>query len=370
MNVLIVNSSNIYGGGEYFSEKLAKELPKTNIHTITACKKNSPLYVKNEQNGVKCYGLNFPEKGSGSLLENIKALRRILIDEKIDIIHSNTGYDRTASGFASAGISSKHVTNCHSLESLSHNLTHYIRNKFFTSHFIADGDSIRTKIISENNIPPHKISVVYNGIEPGEMSRDAGLRNKIRNEFGIGDNEILLGTVGRLVEFKGYKYLISAFKILLEQKPGLRLLIVGDGELKQTLLQQAANLKITDKIIFAGFREDLQALYSAFDIYVNSSISGGGELFPFTILYAMASEVPIVASDAGDISKMIENNYNGFLVEEKSPFRIAEKAISLILNPELSRSFSVKGLLKLKDNFTINQMMQKIVNIYQKVQIK
>lgn len=370
MNVLIVNSSNIYGGGEYFTEKLASSLGKYNIRVFTSCKKNSPLHAKLEQSGIKCFGLNFPEKGAGKLWENIKALKKILRDEKIDIIHSNTGYDRTASGFASAGTQAIHITNCHSLESLSHNITHYIRNKYFTGHFIADGDSIRDRLISENNIPPGKITIVYNGIEPEEMRRDTSLRNKIRAEFGIREKEVLIGTVGRLVEFKGYRYLLSAFKILLEQTPDLKLLIVGDGELRKALEKQSETLQINNKIIFAGFREDLQALYSAFDIYVNSSVKNGGELFPFTILYAMAAEVPVVATDAGDISKIIENNYNGFTVEEKSPIKIADKLMDLILSQNLRKEFSERGLIKLRNEYTLNLMVEKIITIYENALLK
>ena len=370
MNVLIVNSSNIYGGGEYFTEKLTSSLGKKGIRVFTACKKNSPLHVKLEQSGIKCFGLNFPEKGAGQLLENIKALKKILNVEKIDIIHSNTGYDRTASGFASAATSAIHITNCHSLESLSHNLTHYIRNRYFTSHFIADGDSIRERLISENNIPPGKITTVYNGIEPKEMRRDITLRNKIRAEFGIRENEVLIGSVGRLVEFKGYKYLLSAFKILIEHKPDLKLIIVGDGELRKSLELQAETLQINNKIIFAGFREDLQALYSAFDIYVNSSLKNGGELFPFTILYAMAAEVPIVAADSGDIAKIIENNFNGFIIEEKSPIRISEKLMDLILNQNLRIKFSERSLMKLKNDFTQNLMVENIIKIYEILLLK
>lgn len=367
MNVLITNSSSIYGGGEYFTEKLALELKNRGYRVAVCSRDNGLLCKKLQAAGVDIFNVAFPERGTGNLWKNVKSLKSIIIKYNFDIIHSNTGYDRTASAFASRGTKAKHITNCHSLESISHNLTHYIRNRYLTQHFIADGDSIRDRIIKENNIPENKISVVYNGIEPGGMSRDNELRNKIRRELNVNENEIVIGSVGRLVNFKGYKYLLSAFRIISEKISNTKLIIVGDGELKDSLINQARVLNINDKVVFTGFRDDLQAVYSAFDIYVNSSIGGGGELFPFTILYAMAQSLPVVAARVGDIPTMINDGVNGFLVEEKSPFRISDKVVQLIKNQEISSKFGENGLLKLEKEFNLKKMVDKIEEIYQKV---
>jgi L-malate glycosyltransferase len=364
IKILILNSSAIYGGGEYFVLKLASELQKREYDVTVGCRNRSLLYKKLNESGITTEHISFPEKGSGDLWKNVKCIKKIIARNNIDIVHSNTGYDRTAAAFAGRGTSAKHITSCHSLESISHNLTHYIRNKYLTYHFIADGSSIKNLITSQDNIPLSKITVVHNGINPGEMSRDIALREKIRSEFNIKNNENLIGSVGRLVSFKGYKYLLTAFKLVLEELPDTKLMIVGDGELMNSLKEQAEVLHVDKRAIFSGFRDDLQAVYSAFDIYANTSISGGGELFPFSILYAMAQGIPIAASKVGDIPEIIKDNSNGFLIEEKSPYRISEKLIELLKDKNKAELLGAKGKLILEENFTLAMMTDKIENIY------
>jgi L-malate glycosyltransferase len=365
--ILILNSSAIYGGGEYFVLKLAAELRKKGHDILTGCREESLLYKKLIEAGINTIAVDFPEKGSGGLRKNVKAVKKIIRENNINIVHSNTGYDRTTAAFAVRGTNSKHVTSCHSLESISHNLTHYIRNKYLTHHFIADGSSIKDLITTKNNILPGKVTVIHNGIDPEEMSRDNTLGKMVRNEFNINDDEILIGSVGRLVNFKGYKYLITAFKIIQEKNPAAKLMIVGDGELMDSLKAQAKMLHINNGIIFTGFRDDLKAIYSAFDIYANTSIGGGGELFPFSILYAMAQGLPVIASKVGDIPEMIRNNERGFLVDEKSPYQIAERLLEVMNNKNVAEKLGEKGKLTLLQKFTLSEMTEKMENVYRNV---
>ncbi len=362
--IFLLNSSAIYGGGEFFVLKLASELKLRGYNVLIGCRKDDIFFKKLNEAGLKTTNISFPEKGSSDLKKTIGEIRKVIKDEQTNVVHSNTGYDRTAGAFAARGTNAVHITSCHSLEPISHNLTHFIRNRFLTQHFIADGESIKNLIVSKNNIPAQKITVIHNGIDPVEMSRDSLLRKDIRAEFGIGDNEVLIGSVGRLVEFKGYKYLLTAFKIVLEKIPAAKLMIVGDGELMGSLKTQADTLKISDRLIFTGFRDDLKAVYSAFDIYINSSIEGGGELFPFSVLYAMAQGLPIAAARVGDIPEMIRDNENGFLVPERSPYKIAEKLLELINDPDTSITFGKTGRLLIEEKFTLDKMTDKIVNVY------
>lgn len=364
-NILIVNSSSIYGGGEYFVLKLSAELKYRNYNVLAGCKKDSILLQKLKAQNTETVEIDFPENGSGNLWKNVSRIKNIIKEKNIDIIHSNTGYDRTAAAFAARGTKAKHITSCHSLESLSHNLTHFVRNKLYTNHFIADGESIKRLITTKNKIPASKVTVVHNGIDPDEMKRNNELRKKVRYEFNIAENDIVIGGVGRLVEFKGFKYLLTAFKIIREKNTNTKLLIVGDGELRPILNEQANSLGVSDSVIFTGFRDDLQSVYSAFDIYTNTSIEGGGELFPFTILYAMAQGLPIVAAKVGDIPAMIIDGLNGFLIDEKSPFQAADKIGQLLQNPDLRTSLGNESLNRLQNEFTLDKMVAKISEIYE-----
>jgi glycosyltransferase involved in cell wall biosynthesis len=366
-NILILNSSSIYGGGEYFALKLSKQLRSMNYNVTLGCGKYTPLFKRASREGYDVKEISFPVRGSGGLRKVIKEIRDLISKHDIDIIHTNTNYDRTAGAFAGRGTRAKHITSCHSLESLSHNLTHYIRNRFLTEHFICDGQTIQDLIVEKNGIPIAKTTVINNGIDPAEMARDTDLRKLIRNEFKIAQGEIVIGNTGRMVTFKGQKYLLLAFKDMLENIQNLKLMIAGDGELMEELAERAKRLKISERVIFTGFREDMQAIYSSFDIYAHTSLKGGGELFPFSVLYAMAQGLPVAATDTGDISKMISKENLGYLTEERSPYQISNRLSELAKNQELRRFIGNNNLERLKQQFTLELMAKRISEIYIKV---
>jgi glycosyltransferase involved in cell wall biosynthesis len=366
LNILLLNSSAIYGGGEYFVWQLSMNLEKRGHSVTVGCKDSSMLSEKCSEAGIEIKRFDFPLSGTRGLRKNVRDIRKFVTEGNIDIIHTNTNYDRTAGAFASRGTSAKHITSCHSLESIQHNITHFIRNRFFTKHFICDGSTIRNMITNKNKIPAKKTTVVHNGIDPEEMKRDKELRKKIRNEFGITDNEILIGNTGRMVRFKGQKSLISALRSVSDHRNDVKLMIVGDGELNLELIEYSRILKLDEKIIFAGFRDDLNAVYSAFDIYAHTSIEGGGELFPFSVLYALAQGIPVVATAAGDIPEMVRDGLNGFVVDFDSPIELSRKLLQLIENENQRKQFGEAGLQLLNNNYTLNMMADSIVKIYEK----
>jgi len=367
LRILILNASGIYGGGEYYTYQLAINLLKKGHFITVGCIKENLLYKKCIENSIYAEHINFGKNGSNGLIGNIKRIKRIAKEKNIDIIHTNTGIDRTAGAIAAKLAGIKHVTSCHSLVSVQRNLTHYIRNKKLTHAFIADGENVRKLLAEKDKIDPVKIYVINNGVEPGEMGRDDNARKTTRESLGIKENEIAIGCTARLVYFKGHKYLINAFSVLCDKFSNVKLIITGDGELQNELTEYAQILKLSDKIIFTGFRDDLRNIYSAYDISVNPSIEGGGELFPYTVLYAMAQSMPIVATSIGDMPYMIENGVSGFIVKEKSAVELAEKLELLVNEPELRIKTGKEAYSRLIKYFTLQQTIDKTEKLYYKI---
>lgn len=366
MNILLLNSLGIYGGGEFFVVSLAGFLSGKGHNVWAGCREGTPIYGKCRNTGIKTARFDFPEKGTGGLRKNIKAIKQFIEENKIQIVHSNTNYDRTA-GAAAAGLAgAKHAASVHSLESVRHNLTHWARNKFFVDLFIADGNIVKEFLLREDKIDENKIRVINLGIEPSTMERSDVLREKARNEFGIKGNEILIGNLGRLVEFKGQDTLIRAFKLVYEKFPSARLMIIGDGELRNKLEMLVQLLSLNDKVIFAGFRDDLQAFYSAFDIYAHTSNDGGGELFPFAVLYAMAAGLPVVSTAVGEIPNMVIDGVNG-LITGHDENEIAAKIYSLLDNNLKTKKMGEEGRKLLKQRFTLEKMGNEILKHYEEV---
>ncbi len=366
MKILLLNSLNIYGGGEFFVLELALYLKSKGHDVWAGCRKDSPIFEKCRNSGIKTAEFDFPEKGTGRLRKNIALIKDFVKEYKIDIVHSNTNYDRTAGAVAAqlAGIS--HVASVHSLQSISHNLTHWARNKFLVDMFAADGNIVKDFLVNEDKIDGEKIKVINLGIDPESMERDEQLRKKVRNEFGVADGEILIGNLGRLVEFKGQDKLIKAFKQVTEKFPNVKLLIIGDGQQKAELKNLVLALGIDEKVIFAGFRDDLQAVYSAFDIYAHTSSERGGELFPFAVLYAMAAGLPVVSTGVGEIPNMVKEGVSGFITGQDDN-EISSKIITVLGDEAASKKMGEGGKKLLNQKFTLEKMGSEILKLYKHV---
>jgi glycosyltransferase involved in cell wall biosynthesis len=365
MKILLTNSSEVYGGGEFFVLELAAALKSRGHGVIVACKPAGLLPAKCREHGVDVVSMDFPPKER--LMFFIRAIRDLVRDRNIDIVHTNSNYDRTAGAFAARLSGRPHITNVHSFHSLQHNLTHWIRNRFATDHFLVDGVCVRDLLVRKDGIDTGKISVVYLGVDPEAMKRDEVLRTRVREELGVADGTVLIGNVGRLVPMKGQEHLVRAFAMIAAGFPAARLAIIGDGELHDHLIRLSAQLGVAGSVLFPGFRDDLAAVYSAFDVYVHPSIEGGGETFPFAVLQALSQELPVVVTRVGDVPAMVEEGVNGFVVPDARPDELAARMKLLLDQDSLRFSMAAASRSRLLAQFTTGRMVDEIVGIYDAV---
>lgn len=365
LNVLLLNALDIYGGGEFFVYQLAKLLTQKGHKVWVSCRKDNIIYARCLEDGIGVFPLDYPEhSGKSDLWKNSRILGRFVKENNIDIVHSNTNYDRTAGAFAAKLAGVKHVSNVHSFHSISHNLTHWYRNKFLIHHFMVDGVCTKELLINEDKIDPSKITLLHLGLDPEQNKKDPETRKQIRAEFEVKDDEILIGNAARMVPFKGQEYLIRAYPEVMRSFSKSRLMIVGDGELSGKLHDLAEKLGISDRTIFPGFRSDIKSMYSAFDIYAHTSVEGGGETFPYAMLHALAQELPMVITRVGDMPAMVEEGVNGFVLEDKDAEGISKKLMQLCGDGELRNVMGKKSYELMIKKFTVDIMASNIEKVY------
>ena len=368
LNILLLNALDIYGGGEFFVYQLAKLLTQKGHKVWVSCRKDNIIYGRCVDEGIGVFPLDYPEhSGKSDLWKNSRILGRFVKENKIDIVHSNTNYDRTAGAFAAKFVGVRHVSNVHSFHSISHNLTHWYRNKFLIHHFMVDGVCTKDLLINEDKIDPSKITLLHLGLDPEQNKKDPVTRKQIRGEFGVKDDEILIGNAARMVPFKGQEYLIRAYPEVMKVYPKSKLMVVGDGELSGILRKLTEELGISGKTIFPGFRSDIKSMYSAFDIYAHTSVEGGGETFPYAMLHALAQELPMVITRVGDMPAMVEEGVNGFVLDDKDVKGISEKLMLLCGNEQLRNEMGKKSYELMLKKFTVEIMTVKIEKVYNKV---
>lgn len=139
-----------------------------------------------------------------------------------------------------------------------------------------------------------KVNFIHNGVDLNVYKYDEENRRKVRREFGIADEQLVIGHIGRFNQQKNHKFLIEVFSEVLKQKPNALLMLVGDGEKKNDIKEQIKSLGIEESVIFTGIRSDVPALLSAMDVFVFPSFYEG---MPNTVIEAQATGLPCVIAD-------------------------------------------------------------------------
>jgi glycosyltransferase involved in cell wall biosynthesis len=195
------------------------------------------------------------------------------------------------------------------------------KNTVFAGVSNAVRDNLRKTIW---NVPHERVITLYNMIdvdltEPQLLSREAA-----REELQLPQDAFIFGTLGRLAINKDQKTLIEAFAKIKSQCPNAKLVIIGEGQLEAELKQQAAQLHLTDDIIFTGFVRDGFRFTKAFDVYISSSIQ---EAFGRVLLEAMIAKVPIIATSVNGVPEVVGDA--GILINAADATQLADKMLNL-----------------------------------------
>lgn len=222
---------------------------------------------------------------------------------------------------------------------------------------VAISETTKNEILQRYNLPQAKINVIHNGIDLDGFELHKNI--KISGEPFRRENETLLIAVCNLFPQKGTKYLLEA----LVNVDRVRCLIVGDGDLRKRLIEQAYTLEIQDKVIFLGKRDDVPALLNSADIFVLPSIDEG---FPFVVLEAMATGLPVIATIVGGVPEMIQDGEEGILVESRNPEALAEAITKLSKSKDLRMVMGKKARKKIEENFSAIKMTDHTLEVYKR----
>ncbi|MHA1327003.1 MAG: glycosyltransferase family 4 protein [Promethearchaeota archaeon] len=184
-------------------------------------------------------------------------------------------------------------------------------------------------------------------------------QKKLKDEFKINKDEIILINIGRLVPVKGIEMLIKIHNYFIKKKKKIKTLIVGDGPYKNFYHRLARNIP---NIIFTGYREDIPQLLSISDIFILTSISEG---FPNVLLEASASGKAIITRNVGAASSIIINEKTGFIAKNFMDF--IKKMKILLNNPHLRDILSHNAKKNVKKNYTIKLITNKYIKLYKNI---
>ncbi len=208
------------------------------------------------------------------------------------------------------------------------------------------------RIVEQGGVAPLRLRLVYEGVPDREPA--AGGREALA-ALGIPAAAPVIGNVAALTAHKDQATLVAAMARLAPRLPEARLVIAGDGELRLDLERQVRELKLEGRVVFAGFRRDLDRLLPAFSVFcLSSQLEGLGT----SLLDAMAFALPVVATAAGGIPEAVEDGVTGRVVPPRDPAALAE-ALAEVLGDEAGRrALGAAGRRRFLERFTTERTVE------------
>lgn len=362
MKILFSCLSRSWGGMEMYTLTQLLELKKNNIEVDLLCFPSSNLHNEAKQHSINTYCIKAKSYFHPFKIFQVK---KIIEENKYDAIHTHASKDlwilTPALNLVEWDIPlffTKHVGSFIVKKDLFHNYIYSRITKTFAISKI-----IKKNLIDTCPIDVSKIDILYDGIDTQKFKVNPKSTQKIRKEFEIGTNEIVIGITGRFSPGKGHLDFISAVEILNKKYSNLKFLIVGEATHSE---DDYANRVISfgkhfNNIIFTGYRKDIPDILSAMDIFVFPSHA---EAFGMALVEAMAVELPSVATNSDGVLDIIDDNVNGLFFENKNVTDLADK-ISMLINDELLRVRLGKSAReKVINNFEMNSITTQLIRHY------
>ncbi|MFH1642288.1 MAG: glycosyltransferase family 4 protein [Nanoarchaeota archaeon] len=366
MKVLHLISSSGYFGAENVIVTLAQEQIKSGICLFIGAfnnLQNPHLEITRratEYNiSIKifdCYG-QFD-------LKTLKQIRNFININKIDIIHSHGYKANFYTIFARLCSSVKIITTCHNWITNCSKMKLYEKiDKMLLRYFdkIVVVSELLKAEVQRSGIPINKIVTICNSINTESFISKNTNFEKLRESLGININEKVVITVGRVTSEKGHIYLLEAAEKVLKNFNRVKFLIVGDGKLLNFLKVKARELKIENKVIFAGMRNDIPDLLNIGDVFILPSLTEG---MPISLLEAMATRKAIIASRVGAIPKMIDDRVSGLLVSPGNVGELANSISELIDDNERINFLGSNAFSKVNSEFSSKKMTEEYFKQY------
>lgn len=233
------------------------------------------------------------------------------------------------------------------------------------THIRAVSDSIKEQLLKDG-FKNEQISIVYPRIklDDFDISKYHDTKKEIHTKYCIDDSKQIFLFIGRLVVFKGIKYLLEAISKI--EKDDILFLIAGDGELRSDLETQAKDLQILNKVKFIGTipYKDVPYLMSGAKYFIVPSVDEG---FGRVVIEAMAMRLPVLASKVGGIKDIIKDGENGFFFESQNPNSIVEVVYKVLnLSDEKIEQVIENGYQKVYHNYEYSTGIKKYINVYRK----
>lgn len=367
-NILQYIETSGPGGAETVLLNIASNIDKDRFNPMVVLHKSKWLHEQLLRNKIETEII--PSKRSWDMVFLAKFVRYCR-RHKIDLIHSHLFGANLYSCLAGALLRLPVITTFHNelffqgrSERFMALKSMIIRN--FAAQIVFVAEYMKKDYVENLNFPDNKLLTIYNGVESNN-----GINNfdssSLKKELAILNDDLLVGHIANLRPPKGHQYLIKAASHVCKQIPNAKFLLIGDegdGVIKKEIEDLTAELGLGENIKLLGFRNDVNKLLQLIDVFVLSSTSEG---LPLSVIEAMASSKPVVATNIGGLPEIVVPDKTGYLVEPQNAEALAVKLMFLLKDKTLRNRMGQAGRKVIEEKYSLQTMIDNYQNLYEEL---
>ena len=235
------------------------------------------------------------------------------------------------------------------------------------SRVLAISDVIHRNVLKTTPVPPERVITLHDSVDTELFSPARTTGSALRREYGLGDDTVVVGFVGRFSPGKGHEELLAAADIIRKQRPNVRFLVVGEasyGERQYELKirNMARTMGLDGTVLFTGFRKNIPDVMAAFDLLAFPSHA---ESFGVVLIEAMAMELPVVSTNCDGVLDIVVDGDTGLYVPPRNSPDLAAALIRLIDSPDTRHRMGKAGRRRVLERFDQARQIGKLLEIYQ-----
>jgi len=354
---LLVDLETEWRGGQNQALLLLKGLRARGHEPELLAVTGSALEERASSTGALVHSVDRFLKPAQAALE----IRHLLASRRFHLVHANEPHALTAAWLARAHrrvplIVSRRVGYPLSQSWLA-------RRRYHVATKIVAISQWSAKQAADSGAPSAKLLVVHEGVELPQVPTSE-TRRAARTRWNIPENAPLLGCVGVLSPDKGQEWLIRALALLRREFPNCKLLLAGDGPSRAKLEEITAELHVTDAVLFAGFVNNVESVYSALDIFLLPSFF---EALSNALMSAMAYGLPSIAFNWGGPAEIIENAKSGLLVEPANENVLCDAIAKILRDLTFAHNLGEGARNRIQQHFSADSMVQGMLRVYEQV---
>lgn len=360
MNILHTESSKGWGGQEIRILREAEGLRERGHEVTLAVVAGGGLVTKARQKGFLVYEVSMEKK---SALTTLIQLQKIIRDRSIDIVNTHSSWDSWIGGLAARLTRRKLVRTRHLSTHIKGGVNSRILYNGLADFVVTTSSCIIPAIHKQSKMPLDRIRCIATGVDPQVIKAEASEVTRLRNMF-VKEGEILVGTVCFVRSWKGIQDLMKAAKIVKEQNPQIKWVIVGGGYYKE-YIGALDTLGIKDVVTFTGHLDFPYAAIAALDVFLLLSTAHEG--ISQASLQAGYLKKPLITTTIGGLPEVCIDGETGIGVPPFSPEKVAEAVLRLAADKKLRKEMGEKAYELVLKKFTLKHTLDQMEEVYHTV---